>query len=662
MVKWSGIQHALEEAESDILLLFDCCSSGTANTDVGNGVTELIAACGFNGSANPVGLDSFTNTLITELRLLSGMPSFTVGVLYNKILCRIQSKMPAGREIQKSPLHVVLSQNRRLPKGIQLSPKREIRNQAGNERSLGPSGNSELSQHLSASSSSSRMSPPNHPSVPSGLSPSSPSGSHGSLNQHTTSSSISSLFSDIEQFPRIALTIRLKESLAASEVSADLLADWMRMMPVLAENVKVEAGFASLSTLLIISLPVAIWCYVPDHPALSVIGVIKSTNFLPRSPVLSAQATSSAEKIVATTDITKGSTELPIIISQDVLDVKKPISFATGLEVPSHFESRKLQMKVRSHGNNRDSGFSGSRDPSPVRMSDSLENQPHKRHYSPYNDHKALDVANARIIELEDKLDDLKGLHDSRDQTLSAVNEELNVADSRIKQLEARIDELNGQLAGYKRENEQLTRGKNDMPNRVDDRMIDLEDEKDLARRLRQGEGSEPNKTERPSSRGPLQGSTALRQGAYSHSRIMALAARPPANPFTPFSLMSGREAETMNRQKLKLSEEVLGKTHPSTLTTMSNLAGVLSSQGKYAEAETMNRQTLELSEEVLGKTHPSTLTTMSNLAGILSSQGKYAEAETMDRQTLELSEEVLGKTHPETLTTMSNLARVLSS
>jgi hypothetical protein len=50
----------------------------------------------------------------------------------------------------------------------------------------------------------------------------------------------------------------------------------------------------------------------------------------------------------------------------------------------------------------------------------------------------------------------------------------------------------------------------------------------------------------------------------------------------------------------------------------MSNLALVLSRQGKYAEAETMNRQTLELSEEVLGKTLPSTLTIISNLALVL--------------------------------------------
>ena len=120
-------------------------------------------------------------------------------------------------------------------------------------------------------------------------------------------------------------------------------------------------------------------------------------------------------------------------------------------------------------------------------------------------------------------------------------------------------------------------------------------------------------------------------------------------------------DAEVINRQTLEISEEVLGKTHPSTLATISNLALVLVRQGKYADAEVINRQTLEIKEEVLGKTHPSTLVTISNLAEVLTSQGKYADAEAMNRQTFEISEEVLGKTHPITLTTISNLAEVLS-
>ncbi|PMD26604.1 hypothetical protein NA56DRAFT_654415 [Hyaloscypha hepaticicola] len=119
-------------------------------------------------------------------------------------------------------------------------------------------------------------------------------------------------------------------------------------------------------------------------------------------------------------------------------------------------------------------------------------------------------------------------------------------------------------------------------------------------------------------------------------------------------------DAEAMNRQTLEIQEEVRGKTHPSTLTTMGNLALVLDRQGKYTDAEAMNRQTLEIKEEVLGKTHPSTLTTMSNLALVLDSQGKYTDTEAMNRQTLEIKEEVLGKTHPDTLTSVYSLAYLL--
>jgi hypothetical protein len=82
--------------------------------------------------------------------------------------------------------------------------------------------------------------------------------------------------------------------------------------------------------------------------------------------------------------------------------------------------------------------------------------------------------------------------------------------------------------------------------------------------------------------------------------------------------------------------------------------------QGKYEEAETMHRQTLELKTKALGTEHPSTLSSMNNLANVLDSQGMYAEAETMHRQTLELMTKSLGAEHPSTLDSMNNLALVL--
>lgn len=259
------------------------------NTDVGNGVTELIAACGFNASANPVGPDSFTRALITELRLLSDASLFSVGTLYNRILCRVANWMPHGRELQKPPLHVVLTQNKQLPQSIHLSPL-----------CLPFSG------HSSPAISSS-----NHRSSPQGLpepdlserdplsnSTCSNQSSHSEPFRQNSSHSPPSLpSSDRGHYPRIALTIRLKETLSASELSEDLFADWLRMMPVLAEHVKVEAGFASFSTLLVISVPVAIWCYIPDHIAIAVIGLITSTDLVSETSASLDQTPSNTWKI-----------------------------------------------------------------------------------------------------------------------------------------------------------------------------------------------------------------------------------------------------------------------------------------------------------------------------------------------------------------------------
>ena len=77
----------------------------------------------------------------------------------------------------------------------------------------------------------------------------------------------------------------------------------------------------------------------------------------------------------------------------------------------------------------------------------------------------------------------------------------------------------------------------------------------------------------------------------------------------------------------------MLGKDHPDTVMSLTNLGLSLCQQGKYAEAEALHRQALQLQEEVLGKDHPDTLMSMGNLAGSLRQQGKYAEAEALARE-----------------------------
>jgi hypothetical protein len=127
-VKWSAIQSLLEQDRSDALILLDCCASGTANTSEGNGVTELIAACAWNETANGVGQYSLTRNLIIELELLSRKPSFSIGELYRNIYVRTQVRMPEavntrGEEIERhpTPIHLILTQVRPNPRSIHLS-------------------------------------------------------------------------------------------------------------------------------------------------------------------------------------------------------------------------------------------------------------------------------------------------------------------------------------------------------------------------------------------------------------------------------------------------------------------------------------------------------------------------------------------------------------
>ena len=61
-----------------------------------------------------------------------------------------------------------------------------------------------------------------------------------------------------------------------------------------------------------------------------------------------------------------------------------------------------------------------------------------------------------------------------------------------------------------------------------------------------------------------------------------------------------GRWSDEYKIQAFHLGKirEVTGAEHPSTLMSMSNLAGVLNNQGKYKQAEEMYRQVLRLREK----------------------------------------------------------------
>lgn len=76
--------------------------------------------------------------------------------------------------------------------------------------------------------------------------------------------------------------------------------------------------------------------------------------------------------------------------------------------------------------------------------------------------------------------------------------------------------------------------------------------------------------------------------------------------------------------------------THDSLLLQradlLENMARYDQSQGRFEATYLQYKDALQIRDSILGKIHPSTLTTMSNFAKVLDNQGKYAEAETINR------------------------------
>merc|ERR1712054_715116 len=80
---------------------------------------------------------------------------------------------------------------------------------------------------------------------------------------------------------------------------------------------------------------------------------------------------------------------------------------------------------------------------------------------------------------------------------------------------------------------------------------------------------------------------------------------------------------------------EKLGDKHPSTLTSINNLAGLLEERGRLDEAEPLYQEALAGRREKLGDKHPDTLLSINNLAALLKAQGRLDEAERLDRGAL---------------------------
>jgi hypothetical protein len=245
------------------------------NTNDGEGVTELISACTWNSEANRVGPYSFTHALVVELQELGRKPSFSTGELYSNTFSRIQVRMPeSGRERHPAPVHLVLTNESPHRRSVSIS-KREVLKKT-DQAAPGSVENTQSGYDPEGSGPSKILAIPNmRGSAMSSLTDTTniradtPSPAEDG---HETALS--------KDLPRLAFAIRLRDDFGVDQLSTDLFLEWLRNIPTIANKVKVEAGFHSFSSHLIVSIPVALSGYVPTDPAMISLGPITYSNLL----------------------------------------------------------------------------------------------------------------------------------------------------------------------------------------------------------------------------------------------------------------------------------------------------------------------------------------------------------------------------------------------
>lgn len=245
-LEWSAIQTLLEKATSDALLLLDCCSAASAAPQAGHGMTEIIAACGWESIAPEPGRFSFTDTLIEVLEEWINRP-FTAAMLHSEILSRLKHERPEmigsqRRECRRTPIYIVSSSDLGAC-SIELSRLRS------------PSGQN----HTASSASPTSF----------GLAP--PSG-NGAGDGITSPSKLT--------VPHVLISIALEED---QTLDSNACSQWLSRFPALATHATVQGVYQSHSTLVLLAVPVAIWDLLPQNPACSFIAYVRSTN-LTHSP------------------------------------------------------------------------------------------------------------------------------------------------------------------------------------------------------------------------------------------------------------------------------------------------------------------------------------------------------------------------------------------
>jgi len=232
----------LEHSEADVLILLDCCAAGSSIAAAGSGVTEVIAACGFESRAPGVGEHSFTRSLIEELRYCSHGPPLSVAMLHNKVPSRIKYWKPrfgttGYHEHRKTPIYIVLA-NEGMKRSIELAPIPYI--------------SVPVREFLTGSNQTSLS-----------------SSSQSSLDQVWPDPNFGC--------PKVLITVALEDD---QLLRTGTWMDWLKSVPGVVKYTEVQGVWRSDSTIILLSMAIAMWDLLPKNPAVKFLGFVRSYNLL----------------------------------------------------------------------------------------------------------------------------------------------------------------------------------------------------------------------------------------------------------------------------------------------------------------------------------------------------------------------------------------------
>ena len=251
-LKWEGIRCLLEDSQSDILLLLDTCAVADAPTAGSHGVKQAIAAYGPEHAAREIGARSFTYELIEALNKLGTGRPFSIQRLHEEIISQKHNLLLQHPGLTNGSGKAA-TVHERLPICFTLTPG-TLQSISLSPLGMHGQGGSHMASPLD-SPENDAQGRNNH------------NGHHG-----ITANSTSDL--TFEELRALVCTTFLGEP---SQNMASFK-QWLQNTPAAASKIAVEGMFHGPPTVLLISMPIAVWNVLAADRTCSFLGYVNSHN------------------------------------------------------------------------------------------------------------------------------------------------------------------------------------------------------------------------------------------------------------------------------------------------------------------------------------------------------------------------------------------------